>query len=159
MMQDKPLENPIRAKFAALPGVVRMGLIAGGVIVGITVVSGVLSTIVPKEDKTTQPLNLVQPDQAPSPSPTAATDLEMQRQTAWQEVRQSREQLLSSLAEVDNALRISRAQKWQTYAAQECQREGAHKCPSTYKWLLDRYTTAAAEIQREMFAGQSFSGL
>ena len=154
-MQDKPLENPIRAKFAALPGVVRMGLIAGGAIVSITVVSGILSTIVPKEDKTTQPLNLVQPDQAsPSPSPTAATDLEMQRQTAWEGVRQSREQLLSSLSELDNALRISRAQKWQIFAAQQCQQAGANRCPSSYKWLLDKYTTAAADIQREMFAGR-----
>ena len=152
-MQDKTTE--IKSKFAALPGVVRMALIAGGVLLGFTVVSGILSTIVPKEDKTTQPLNLVQPDQAsPSPSPTAATDLEMQRQTAWEGVRQSREQLLSSLSELDNALRISRAQKWQIYAAQQCQREGAQKCPSSYKWLVDAYTRAAADIQREMFAGR-----
>jgi hypothetical protein len=156
-MTDKTeaIQTPIRAKFSALPGFVRMALIAGGAIVGITLISGVLSTLIPKEDKTVQPLNLVQPDQAaPSPSPTAATDLEMQRQTAWEGVKQSREQLLSSLSEIDTALRISRAQKWQIFAAQQCQQAGANKCPSSYKWLLDKYTTAAADIQREMFAGR-----
>lgn len=155
MTQDKPLENPIKSKFSALPGIVRMALIAGGAIVGITLISGLLTTLVPKEDKTTQSLNLVQPDSpTPSPSSTAATDLEMQRQTAWEGVKQSREQLLSSLSEIDTALRISRGQKWQIFAAQQCQREGANKCPSSYKWLLDKYTTAAADIQREMFAGK-----
>jgi hypothetical protein len=95
--------------------------------------------------------DLVAPNQAEQQTPL---ELEGQRQQAWQSVRDANQGLTSSVTDFETQLRFARAQKWQLFANQKCQDEGAKQCPSSYSWLLNAYRDQAARVQRLMFAGR-----
>lgn len=157
------LPDPIQAKIDGLPGVARMA-IAGGSVVAVLAIAGfglqMVGGLLSNEPKPIgQATTILEPSGAPQETeePMDAVEAQNARAAAWEAVRGGRIELDSAIRGVTEQVRFSRAQRWQIYAAQQCQLEGPETCPSVYQWLVNAYRGKAAAIHREFLRDSRLS--
>ncbi|MDK3159853.1 hypothetical protein QPK87_25305 [Kamptonema cortianum] len=125
------------------PAIVGVCIIGGLIVLNI---GSVLLFAQPEPKR--QPL----PELVALPTPTeqiAATN--SARDRAWGNVQQKSLSLIEIAAQIDDQLRIGRAQRWQQHAKAQCDLE---KCPSPYTWLINAYRSKGADLQRLALLGR-----
>lgn len=86
--------------------------------------------------------------------PTASEEINATntaRDRAWGNVQAKSLGLTETALQVDEQLRIGRAQRWQQHAKSQCDLE---KCPSPYSWLINAYRSKGADLQRLAIEGR-----
>lgn len=125
----------------------KRGLILAGVFGGL-ILLGMAQSLLSNEPRAIgQATEIVTP---PTAETTAETTVNL-REQAWTEVRAEFQNLLSSADSIEAELRMSRAQRWLSHAAVECQRQN---CKSPYSFLLETGKGKTAELQRIMLSGK-----
>ncbi|NET36959.1 MAG: hypothetical protein F6K19_33860 [Cyanothece sp. SIO1E1] len=148
--------SSLKARFDAWPGVLKMALFAGGGVVALMLLGALFSILTtllaPSEDVKTRelPPNILQPPSTSSDAeqnglkaqPDEATAT---RESLWKDVRIQHRNLVIELAELNEDLRLARAQRWLLHAQAECSQKP--DCESAYTWLIGKYGEYKSKIE------------
>lgn len=140
-------ETPQDTEPKRFSGGLKMAMIAGGGIAAVTVLGALLSVVgsITGGGSETQrkPVSsdLIAPITATAQKP-AATEVVGNREELWRTVGVQHSNLLIEIEDVQEELRLSRAQRWVLHAQSECNKEP--DCDSAYSWLVNAY-----EVRRD----------
>lgn len=123
-------------------------------IIGVCIIGGFIALNIGGKLLFAQPEPKRQPLPELATPPTPAEEItaaNSARDTAWGNVQSKSLGLTEVATQIDEQLRIGRAQRWQQHAKSQCDLE---KCPSPYSWLINAYKSKGADLQRLALEGR-----